>query len=114
LESGVTELFSNGVPLEEITDTHLGVWIEGASKRNPIEFSVAIVELAMFYGMEIEVDQWHADRPKFMSGDYDFEMMEDLGFVTDVSLEYLNEKLPANYFFDFDDGLCLFREDAPE
>lgn len=110
----MTELFSNGVPLEEITDAQLGVWIEGSSARNPIEFSIAIVELAMFYGLEIDVDAWHKDRPKFLSGDFDFGMMEDLGFVTDASLDYLNEKLPDNYFFDFDDGLCLFKDEDPE
>lgn len=99
----------SGVPLSEVTDAHCGVWIEGASVRNPIEFSVAIVDLAVSYGFEVE-PTWDLDRPKFLSGDYSFDMLEDLSFVTDVALDYLNVNVADGYYFEFEDGLCLFRD----
>lgn len=101
---------NNGVRLSEVTDEHLGCWIEGASVRTPIEFSVAIIDLAVSHGMKLNTEAWEADRPYFERGEATFDMIDDLSFLTDVALDYLNGNLPVEFYFDFADGLCLFRD----
>lgn len=94
----------------EVDDSRIGVWIDGASVNNPIEFSIAIVDLAIKHGFEIDEKQWEEDRPVFTSGEPSFELIEDLGTITDIALDYLNDSVSEGYFFDFNDGLCLFKE----
>lgn len=94
----------------QVDDTMVGCWIEGASVNTPIEFSIAIVDLARKHGFEIHEEQWEEDRPIFTTGEPTFEMVEDLGWASDAALEYLNSNLPDGYFFDFNDGLCLFKD----
>jgi hypothetical protein len=105
---------NNGVRLKEVTEAQLGVWIEGSSIRTPIEFSIAIVDLAVSNGFEIDTDAWERDQPELLSEEPDYDLLEDLGFVTDAALDYLNSMLPRDFYFDFQDGLCLFREDYEE
>lgn len=95
----------------EVTTKDLGCWIEGASVRNPIEFSIAIVELAIRHGFEVETSVWTADREVFLNGEPTFEMLEDLGIVTDVALDFLNTNLPEGFYFDFEDGLVLYQDE---
>lgn len=94
----------------QVDDSRLGVWIAGASVNNPVEFSVAIVDLAIKHGFELETEQWEKDRSVWNTDEQTFEMVEDLGFVTDSALDYLNANLTEGYFLDFNDGLCLFKE----
>lgn len=93
-----------------VTEKNVGVWIEGSSARNPFEFNVALVELARKHHFEINEEQWEKDVPVFIDGEPTFEMVEDLSAIAESSLEYLNSILPDGYYFDFDDGLCLFAE----
>lgn len=104
----------NGVRLNEVTDAHLGVWIEGSALRNPYEFNIAIVELALAHGFEINKEAWEADKPYFLSGDVSYDMVEDLGFLVDTVLDFLNSSIPSEFYFDFEDGLCLFRVEDDE
>lgn len=101
----------NGVRLKEVTDAHLGVWLEGSSVRTPIEFSIAIVDLAVSHGFEINNEVWEKDKPIMLGDNPEYDMLEDLGFVTDAALDFLNSQLPRDFYFDFEDGLCLFKED---
>lgn len=94
----------------QVDDTRLGVWIEGASVNNPVEFSVAIVDLAIKHGFELDTETWEADRPKWNTEEATFEMVEDLGYVTDFALDYLNQNVTEGYYFDFADGLVLVKE----
>lgn len=98
----------------EVTEADLGVWIEGATLRNPIEFNVAIVDLAISHGFDLEKEAWEEDKPQFLNGTPTYDMIEDLGYVCDEALAYLNSQLPDYFFFDFDDGLCLMREEVDE
>ena len=100
--------------LKDVTEENCGVWIEGSSVRTPIEFSIAIVELAVSHGFEIETDAWEADKPLMLGEDPAYDLIEDLGFVTDAALDFLNGSLPRDFYFDFEDGLCLFKEDYEE
>ena len=99
----------NGVRLADVSDVHLGVWIEGSSVRNPYEFNIAIVELGLANGFEINMQAWENDKPMFLNGHATFDMVEDLGFLVDTVLDFLNAEIPAEFYFDFEDGLCLFR-----
>lgn len=91
-----------------VTHEHLGVWIE---KKEPIAFCIEIVEFARKHHFGIADEAWEADKPIFLNGEPTFEMVEDLGVVTDIALAYLNSLLPDGYYFDFENGLCLFAED---
>lgn len=93
-----------------VDDTRLGVWIDGASVHSPIQFSIAIVDLAVKHGFEINEEQWKEDQPLFTEGTPTFEMIEDLGTLTDIALDYLNDNVTEGFYFDFNDGLCLFKE----
>ena len=100
------------VNLGEVTETEVGCWIDGSSVRNPIEFSIAIVELAIDNGMpDVVMETWRADREVFLDGEPSFDMIEDLGFLTDAALDYLNTEVREGFFFDFNDGLYLFKEE---
>lgn len=104
---------NNGVPVKEVTKENVGVWIDGSSVNSPVEFSVAIVDLAIANGLEISTEAWEADRPVFAAGDATYEMIEDLGEITDVALAYLNHRVAEGFYFDFENGLSLF-EDTEE
>lgn len=93
----------------KVDDTKLGVWIPGASVNNPVEFSVAIVDLAVKNGLEIDTAQWEADRPLWNTEEASFEMVEDLGYITDFALDYLNSNVTEGYYFDFGNGLILVK-----
>lgn len=94
----------------QVDDSRVGVWIDGASVHTPVEFSIAIVDLAREHGLEIQEEQWEEDRPIFTTGEPTFEMIEDLGILTDIALDYLNDNVSDGYFFDFNNGLYLFKE----
>lgn len=98
----------------DVSEKNLGVWIEGSSVRNPIEFNLAIVDLAREHHFEMNHQVWENDKPMFLNGHATFDMVEDLSFVTDTALDYLNSLLPVGYYFDFEDGLVLFRDEDNE
>jgi hypothetical protein len=94
----------------QVDDSRVGVWIAGSSVNSPIHFSIAIVDLAVEHGFEINEEQWKEDQPLFTTGEPTFDMIEDLGTLTDIALDYLNDNVTDGYYFDFNDGLCLFKE----
>jgi len=98
------------VKIKEVTESNLGTWIEGASVRTPIEFSIAIVNLAVAQGFEIELEVWERDQPELLGDNPAYDLIEDLGFITDAALDFLNQNVASGYYFDFNDGLCLFKE----
>lgn len=97
------------INLSEVTEAETGCWIEGSGVRNPVEFSVEIISLAIRCGLEVK-EAWYEDKAKFLEGEYTFEMLEELSFVTDVALDFLNENVREGFYFDFEDGLYLFNE----
>lgn len=97
-----------------VTRDDCGVWIEGASVHNPVEFSVAIVDLAIANGFELETQVWEADKPKFLDGSFDGDMLDDLSYVADVALEHLQHTVREGFYFDFEDGLVLYYEDESD
>ncbi len=93
----------------DVTDENLGVWV--AKTEDPIAFNVAIVDLAREHHFDMNHEVWENDRPMFENGHATFDMVDDLGFITQLALVYLNSVLPAGYYLDIDNGLCLFKEE---
>lgn len=93
------------------TEEFLGCWLSGSAYYTSAQFSVKIVEIALTHGMEIEKEVWDADVPKFLDGTADFDALEDLAQITDAAMDYLDSLLPEGYYFEFDDGLYLRKDD---
>lgn len=76
--------------------------IAGEPERSPIELGIAIVDLAISQGFDIEVKIWEEDKPKFLLEDADQELLEQLEIIADFSLQFLEKSLPPrkNYFVD--------------
>jgi hypothetical protein len=95
-----------------VSEKNLGVWVP--QKENTFEFNIEIVELAREHHFEFNESAWDNDKPMFLAGHATFDMVEDLGFLTDSALDYLNSILPVGYYLDFEDGLVLFRDEDNE
>lgn len=98
--------------LSEVTDADLGQWVAGATTYTPMQFNVAVVDLAISLGFEIEMTAWEEDKPLFINGgeDVSFDMIEDLGYVFEEAVAWMNSQLPDYFYFDIDDGLVLFHD----
>jgi hypothetical protein len=85
----------------------LGQWVPPT--ENPVALGVAVVDLAILHGFDIEVKIWEEDKPTFLEGNPTQEMLEDLMFISDFSLQYLEEQLPEGYVFvaSNEEGLVL-------
>lgn len=85
----------------------LGQWVPPT--ENPVALGVAVVDLAILHGFDIEVKIWEEDKPTFLEGNPTPEMLEDLMFISDFSLQYLEEQLPEGYVFvaSNEEGLVL-------
>lgn len=75
----------------------LGRWLPAYD--NPLELGVAVVDLAIEHGYDILLDVWEQDKPIFLKGSPTKEMLEDLQFLADFALQYLEEQLPEGFVF---------------
>ena len=91
-----------------VTMEETGMWLDG-SHSNDIDFSVALVDLAIQYGFDnyFAVDQFEKDKPIFSARVADEEMLEDLTYLSEDAIDFLNTSLPEGYFFEIQDG-CLY------
>lgn len=98
--------------LSKVTDANVGQWVAGATMYTPMQFNVAVIDLAREHGFEIEEAAWEEDRPKFLNGgeDVSFDMIEDLGYVFEEAVAWMNSQLPDYFYFDIDDGLVLLHD----
>lgn len=85
----------------------LGQWVPPT--ENPVALGVAVVDLAISHGFDIEVKIWEEDKSIFLEGEPTQEMLEDLIIISDFSLQYLEEQLPEGYVFvaSNEEGLVL-------
>jgi hypothetical protein len=91
----------------DVTADDLGLWLAGSEYRNWIEFSIAVVDLAIEYGRPVDSDSWESDKAILLAGvGYD-EVLSSLDESYYDSLDYLNNNLPKDYFFYVTDGLYL-------
>jgi hypothetical protein len=92
MEMTETELFS----AEQVE-----AWVaDGVLKEtSELRLDVAIVNLAVEHGFDIELEVWRKDEPVFLEGEPDSGMLQDLRYVTMVAGQYLSDKLPQGYQF---------------
>ena len=97
-----------------VTLIDTGIWIEG-THSNVVDFTIAVIDLAIDRGFEIEKDLWESDRAVFVAGAADQDMIEDLDFTYYEALEYLNDNLPDGYWFEvYEQCLYLTHESENE
>ena len=89
-----------------VTLIDTGIWIEG-SHSNSTDFTIAVVDLAIYHGFEINNDLWESDRAIFVAGAADQEMIEDLDSIYYDAIDYLNDNLPDGYWFQVHEQ-CLY------
>jgi hypothetical protein len=96
--------------LSEVTTDHLGCWIDG-SLMSSKEFDIQIVETAIHFGWDINVEDWKELKNQ-LDEDYGYEVLEDLYFVGEDAFNYLSAGVPDGYFFYIlDQMLFLTHED---
>lgn len=83
----------------EVTSANLGVWVEyDKTVLYPeVYFQIAVVERAMRHGYDIKSKIWEDDKLKFFYGEADDEMLEDLFFVFDYCVQWLDEEVSDGY-----------------
>ena len=96
----------------EVTEKDLGLWVryEEELPDPHIRFQIAVVELAMKHGYDINTEIWEEDKPKFFAGESDEEMQRDLFYVFDYSVQWLDEELSEGYELETQDtGLAIIK-----
>jgi len=98
--------------LISVTDEDLGIWVAYDEELpDPhIRFQIAVVELAMKHGYDINTEIWEEDKLKFFAGESDEEMQRDLFYVFDYSTQWLEEELSEGYEIELQDtGLAIIK-----
>ena len=78
-----------------LTDVETGCYIDG-SRRDVVEFSLLVIELAHDYGFELDWDRFVKDaanlrEPGYMMGDDEIqEIFDAIDWTYEDALEYLN------------------------
>ena len=97
-----TEVFST-----EQVDAWL---VDGVVKEtSEMRLDVAIVNLAIEHGFDVELEVWKEDEPVFLDGHPDEAMQQDLRYVAMIAGQYLSDKLPHGYQF-YGQGTEVFLE----
>ena len=91
----------------DVTADDLGPWLAGSEYRSWIDFSIAVIDLAIDNDMQIDIDAWESDKAVLLAGVGDDDLLESLDDAYYNALDYLNNNLPQDYFFYVTDGLYL-------
>ena len=90
-----------------------GCVIDG-SHMNPFDFAVAIIDLAMDAGFEIDREQYGADVEAYKNDGLDedmlYEVLDALDWTYEDALEYLNSKLPEGLCYTVDEQSLFLEE----
>ena len=92
-----------------------GCVIDG-SHMNSFDFTVAVIDLAVDAGFEIDVQQYRQDLSDISSGNIAddsedlLEILQALDWTYDDALEYLNSKLPDNLCYTVDNQSLYLEE----
>ena len=93
-----------------------GCVIDG-SHMNSFDFAVAIIDLAMDAGFEIDREQYGADVEAYKNDGLDedmlYEVLDALDWTSSDALDYLNSKLPEGLCYTVDDQ-CLILEELDD
>lgn len=89
-----------------------GCVIDG-SHMSSIDFTLAVIDLAVDAGFEIDREQYGADVEAYKNDGLDedtlYEVLDALDWTYEDALEYLNSITPADYFYLVEDQ-SLFLE----
>jgi len=99
--------------LLDVDESKLGVWVEGATLRNPTEQNLVIIYLAIKSGWEeLTLDNWTEMYGTFIDSEPSYDELEQLSWILDDSVEWLNNQISNGYYFTFRDGdFVLTHED---
>ena len=93
-----------------------GCVIDG-SHMNSIDFTLAVIDLAIDAGFEIDREQYGADVEAYKNDGLDedmfYEVMDALDWTYEDALEYLNSGLPDNLYYTVD-CQCLILEELDD
>jgi hypothetical protein len=104
---GYTTLTKNGNGEIEMSETELfsaeqvEAWVANGviKETSELRLDVAIVNLAIEHGFDVELDVWRKDEPIFLEGEPHREMLQDLRYVAMLAGQYLSDNLPQGYEF---------------
>jgi hypothetical protein len=93
-----------------------GCYIDGSHISN-LEFMISVIEFAHDnYGLELEWDQFVADRNWLSSDEVDderhFEIMDALDWTYEDAIEYLNDNTREGLYWEVIDQSLYLTEDA--
>ena len=90
-----------------------GCVIDG-SHMSVIDFTTAVIDLAIDAGFELDVEQYRKDiedyRNDWLSEETLYEVLDSLDWTYDDALEYLNSKLPDGLCYTVDDQSLFLEE----
>ena len=90
-----------------------GCIIDG-SHMNSIDFTLAVIDLAVDSGFEIDHERYGADKEAYKNDGLDedtfYEVLDALDWTYDDALEYLNSKLPDNLCYTVDNQSLYLEE----
>lgn len=102
---------------EIFTTEQVESWIENGvlKESNPLRLDVAIVNLAIEHGFDVELEVWREDEPVFLDGHPDQSMLQDLRYVALIAGQYLSDKLPHGYqFYGSDTEIFVAKQSEEE
>lgn len=99
--------------LLDVDESKLGVWVEGATLNSPTEQNLVIIYLAVKAGWEdYTMDSWTEMYRAFIEEEPTYDDLEQLSWILDDSIEWLNNQLTNGYYFTFrDTDFVLTHED---
>ena len=93
-----------------------GCVIDG-SHMNSIDFTLAVIDLAIDAGFEIDREQYGADVEAYKNDGLDedmfYEVLDALDWTYEDALEFLNSGLPDNLCYTVEDQ-CLILEELDD
>lgn len=93
-----------------------GCVIDG-SHMNSIDFTLAVIDLAVDAGFEIDRERYGADKEAYKNDGLDedmfYEVMEALDWTYEDALDYLNNGLPNGLYYTVEDQ-CLILEELDD
>ena len=90
-----------------------GCVIDG-SHMNSIDFTLAVIDLAVDAGFEIDHERYGADKEAYKNDGLDedtfYEVLDALDWTYEDALEYLNSGLPEGLCYTVDDQSLFLEE----
>ena len=87
------------------------------SHMNSIDFTLAVIDLAVDAGFEIDHERYNADKEAYKNDGLDEDMfyavLEALDWTYEDALDFLNNGLPSGLYYTVE-GNCLILEELDD